>query len=135
MVTIIIIKKQQQQLEALGECRPPWLPQIITPVYCLLYGVRFWMITCTTTWSYASAFIVCFVHLVQLLIFEDPDHHQNLISSSLYHPGPLHKISSQSVYNLLSNVVHKQTDRQTNATKNITSFCQGGDNDNNSNNK
>ena len=48
-----------------------------------------------------------------LLILEYPDHHQNLISSSLYYPGPLHKISSQSVHNFLSNVVHKQTNKQT----------------------
>ena len=63
-----------------------------------------------------------------LLILEYPDHHQNLISSSLYYPGPLYKISSQSVHNFLSNVVHSQTDRQTdkqtNATKNITSFAK-----------
>ena len=45
------------------------------------------------------------------LIFEDPDHHQNLISSLLYHPRPLHKVSSQSIHNFLSNVVHKQTDK------------------------
>ena len=58
-----------------------------------------------------------------LLILEYSDNHQNLISSSLHCPGPLHKILSQSVYNLFSNIVHrqtdKQTDRQTNATKNI----------------
>ena len=54
----------------------------------------------------------CF--FAHLLILEYPDHHQNLISSSLYCPGPLHKISSQSVHNLLSNVVHRQTDKQTN---------------------
>ena len=68
----------------------------------------------------------CF--FAHLLILEYSDHHQNLISSSLYYPGPLHKISSQSVYNFLSNVVHRQTDRQTNkqtnATKNITSFAK-----------
>ena len=65
----------------------------------------------------------CFV--AHLLILEYPDHHQNLISSSLYFPGPLHKISSQSVHNILSNVVHRQIDnRQTNATKNITSFAK-----------
>ena len=58
------------------------------------------------------------------LILEYPDHHQNLISSSLYYPGPLHKISSQSVHNFLSNVVHRQTDKQTNATKIITSFAK-----------
>ena len=63
--------------------------------------------------------LLFFVHL---LILEDHDHHHNLISSPLYYPGPLHEISSQSIHNFLSNVVHKQT---TNATKNITSFGQG----------
>ena len=63
----------------------------------------------------------CF--FAHLLILEYLDHHQNLMGSSLYYPGPLHKISSESVLNFLSNVVHKQTDRQTNATKNITSFA------------
>ena len=58
-----------------------------------------------------------------LLILQYPDH-QNLISSSLYYSGPVHKISSQSVHNFLSNVVHRQTNRQTNATKNITSFAK-----------
>ena len=56
--------------------------------------------------------LLCF--FAHVLILEYPDHHQNLISSSLYYPGPLHKISSQSVHNFLSNVVHRQTDRQTN---------------------
>ena len=56
-----------------------------------------------------------------LLILQYPDHHQNLISSSLYYPGPLHKISSQFVHNFLSNVVHRQTDKLTNATKNTRS--------------
>ena len=68
----------------------------------------------------------CFV--ARLLILEYTDHHQNLSNSSMYYPGALHKISSQSVHNFLSNVVHRQTDRktnrQTNATKNITSFAK-----------
>ena len=68
----------------------------------------------------------CF--FARLLILQYPDHHQNLISSSLYYSGPVHKISSQSVHNFLSNVVHRQTDRQTDkltkATKNITSFAK-----------
>ena len=68
----------------------------------------------------------CF--FAHLLILQYPDHHQNLISSSLYYSGPVHKISSQSVHNFLSNVVHRQTNRQTdkltNATKNITSFAK-----------
>ena len=52
----------------------------------------------------------CF--FAHLLILQYPDHHQNLISSSLYYSGPVHKISSQSVHNFLSNVVHRQTDKQ-----------------------
>ena len=60
-----------------------------------------------------------------LLILQYPDHHQNLISSSLYYSGPLHKISSQSVRNFLSNVVHRQTDKLTNQRyQNITSFAK-----------
>ena len=39
-------------------------------------------------------------------------------------PRTLHKILSQSVRNFLSNVDHKQTNRQTKATKNITSFAK-----------
>ena len=54
----------------------------------------------------------CF--FAHLLILQYPDHHQNLISSSLYYSGPVHKISSQSVHNVLSNVVHRQTNKQTN---------------------
>ena len=71
--------------------------------------------------GYATTIMVFF--LAHLLILEYPDHHQNLISSSLYYPGPLQKISSQSVHNFLSNV-HRQTNKQTNATKNITSFAK-----------
>ena len=50
------------------------------------------------------------------------------MSSYLYYSGPVHKISSQSVHIFLSNVFHrqtnKQTDKLTNATKNITSFAK-----------
>ena len=70
----------------------------------------------------------CF--FAHLLILQYPDHHQNLISSSLYYSGPVHKISSQSIHNFLSNVVHrqtnKQTDKLTNATKKHNLLCQGG---------
>ena len=59
-----------------------------------------------------------------LLIVEYPDHHQSLINSSLYYLWPLRKISSQSVHNFLSNVIQRQTDRQTNTTNNITSFAK-----------
>ena len=50
----------------------------------------------------------------------------NLISSSLYYPGPLHKISSQSVHNFLRVMLStdRQRDKQTNTTKNITSFAK-----------
>ena len=77
----------------------------------------------------------CF--FAHLLILEFPDHHQNLISSSLYYPLPLHKIPSQSVHNCLSNVVHKQTNKQTKrqAGKQTDQcyqehnlLCQGGNN-------
>ena len=72
--------------------------------------------------GYATTVIVfIFAHL---LILEYPDHHQNVISSSLYYPGTHPKISSQSVHNSLSNIVHKQTNRQTSAIKNITSFAK-----------
>ena len=57
-----------------------------------------------------------------LLILEYPDHHQNFISSSLYYPAPLRKISFQSVHNFLVMLsTDRQTDKQTNATKNIRS--------------
>ena len=83
---------------------------------------KFWIITCTTIWECHHYYGVFFAHL---LILEYPDHHhQNLISSPLYYPGPLHKVSAQSVHNFLSNVVHRQTDKQTNTTKNKTSFAK-----------
>ena len=64
-----------------------------------------------------------------LLILQYPDHHQNLISSSLYYSGTVHKISSQSVHNFLSNVVQRQTDRQTNQRyQKHNLLCQGGNN-------
>ena len=59
-----------------------------------------------------------------LLILQYPDHHQNVISSSLYYSGPVHKISSQSVHNFLSNVVHRQTNKQTNKQTRSTQRVQ-----------
>ena len=129
-------------LEALRERRPPWPRQIITPILSTVKMLslgcerlptplkkkkkkkkkkRFWIITFTTIWVCYHYYSVFFSHL---LILQYPDYHQNLISSYLYYSGPVHKISSQSVHNFLSNVVHRQTDRQTNATKNITSFAK-----------
>ena len=63
--------------------------------------------------GHATTIIEGFI-FANLLISEDPDHHHNLISSSVYHLEPLHKISLQSAHNFLSNVAHKQTDRQAN---------------------
>ena len=64
-----------------------------------------------------------------LLVLQYPDHHQNLISSSLYYSGPVHKISSQSVHNVLSNVAHRQTNKQTNQRyQKHNLLCQGGNN-------
>ena len=133
-----------KKIEALREHRPPWLKQIITPVSCVWRDVRlpgsnnvtmhcialpwWWKANPKSSgslpapWSGHATAIMFFTHL---LILEDPYHHQNLISSSLYHPRPLGKISAQSVHKFLNNV-YKQTDRHTNYTKNITSFCQGG---------
>ena len=56
----------------------------------------------------------------------DPDHHQNCITWSLSHAPPLQKISSKSVHKFASNPTHRQTNRQTDRTKNITSFFGGG---------
>ena len=63
------------------------------------------------------------VFFAHLLILEYPEHYQNLISSSLYYPTPRHKISSQSVHNFLSNVVHKQTNQR---YQKHNLLCQGG---------
>ena len=62
-----------------------------------------------------------------LFIVEDPDSHPNLIITCtlLSHPRPIHKILLLFIHNFLNNVVYKQTDgqtdisRQTNSTKNI----------------
>ena len=54
----------------------------------------------------------------------DPDCHKNLITCSLYHPGPLLKISWQFIENFLSNVASKQTYKDTNSTKNKISLLE-----------
>ena len=124
MIRVVIGLYTIIKLEALRQRRPPWPKQIITPILptvkmLSLSGERLPppppqkkgldhylhhdLVMPPLLWC-------CFAHL---LILEYPDHHRNLINSSMYHPGPLHKISSQSVHNFLSNVVHRQTDRQT----------------------
>ena len=139
------------KLDALRECRPPWPRQIIT---LILPTVKMLSLGCERlptplkkkkkekkkVLDHYLHHDLCMLPLLRcffahLLILQHPDHHQNLISSSLYYSGPVHKISSQSVHNFLSNVhrqtnkqTNKQTDRQTdkltNATKNITSFAK-----------
>ena len=134
------------KLEALRECRPPWPRQIIHSHTAYrkmlsLGGERlspphppppkknkksFGSLPAPRP-GYATTIILYF--FTHLLILKYPDHHQNLISSSLYYPGPLHKISSQSVHNFLSNVVHRQTDKQTNQPdQKHNLFCQVGNN-------
>ena len=44
----------------------------------------------------------------------DLDRYQNLLTCFFYHPGPLYKISSQSVHDCLSNVANRQSDKLTN---------------------
>ena len=104
-------------LEALSERRPPWPRQIITPI---LSTVKMLSLGGERLLPPSKK---------SLLILEYPDHHQNVISSSLYYPGLLHKISSQSVDNFLSDVVHRQTDRQTNQHyQKHNLLCQGCNN-------
>jgi len=56
----------------------------------------------------------------------DPDRHQNCITWSSSHALPLQKILSKSVHKFASNPTDRQTNRQTDRTKNITSFFGGG---------
>ena len=46
----------------------------------------------------------------------------NLITCFFYQSGPLHKISSQSILNILSNVANRQTNKQRNTKENTTSL-------------
>ena len=54
----------------------------------------------------------------------EQNHSQNLITSSFYHFEHILKILSKSVHKFLSDLVHKQTDGQTNPGKNITSLAE-----------
>ena len=54
----------------------------------------------------------------------DPNHAQNLITSSFYHFGHILKILSKSVHKFLSDLDHKQTDGQTNPGETITSLAE-----------
>ena len=127
---ILKVQGHRSKLEALRERRPPWLRQIIFTL--ILPTVKMLSLGCKRLPTSLKKKkkkkkvldhylhhdlgmlppLRCF--FAHLLILQYPDHHQNLISSSLYYSGPVHKISSQSVHNFLSNVVHRQTNRQTN---------------------
>ena len=132
---VIILHSLSYRLEALREHRPPWLRQIITRIFpnviMLSHGGE--RLTPKVLNHYLhhdlgmQQLLPCFY--AHLLILEYPDHHQNLISSSLCYPGTLSKISSQSIHNFLSNVVHSQRDRQTNQSyQKHNLLCQGGKN-------
>ena len=127
------------KLEALRERRPPWPRQIITPILPTVKilsrggerlfppppkkkGLNHYLhhdlgMPPLLWWIFAH-----------LLILEYPDHHQNLISSSLYYPGPLRKFSSNpfiTFWVMLS--TDRQTDRQTNQRyQKHNLLCQGG---------
>ena len=49
----------------------------------------------------------------------DPDRAQKLISSSMSRHLSTHNISFKSMHAFLSNLAHRQTDRQTNTRKNM----------------
>ena len=138
----LTVTGKHKKLEALRERRPPWPRQIIT---LILPTVKMLSLGCERRPTPLKKkkkkkmvldhylhhdlgmlpLLRCF--FAHLLILQYPDHHQNLISSSLYYSGPVHKISSQSVHNFLSNVVHRQTDRQTNQRyQKHNLLCQGG---------
>ena len=142
IVFLELSRKLRTKLEALRERKPPWPRQIIT---LILPTVKMLSLGCERLPTPLKKkkkkkkdhylhhdlgmlpLLRCF--FAHLLILQYPDHHQNLISSSLYYSGPVHKISSQSVHNFLSNVVHRQTDKQTNRQtnqryQNITSFAK-----------
>ena len=117
------------KLEALGERRPPWPRQILIPILFTLkmLSLADERLTLKVLDHYLYHDLVmlpllwrCFAHL---LILEYVDHHHNFISYLLYYTGPRHKISSQSIHNVCSNAIQKQTDKQT-LQKNITSFAK-----------
>ena len=58
---------------------------------------------------------------------DDPDHSQNLITSSFYHFGHILKILSKSVDTCMSCLVHKQTKKQTDKPRQKHNLL-GGDN-------
>ena len=106
---LLFSQKLILKLEALRERRPPWLRQIITLIL-LLYiahckNVEPWLWKTThppkKTKTKKTKVLDHYLHhdlgmlsllrcfFAHLLILQYPDHHQNLISSSLYYSGPI----------------------------------------------
>ena len=100
-----------------GERLPPLIPPPPPPPKKKSFG----SLPVPRSWYATTIIVSCFAHL---LILAYPDHHQHLRSSSLYYPGPRPKILSQSVHNFCVMSTNKQTNRQINVTKNVTSFAK-----------
>ena len=77
--------------------------------------------------GYATTIMVFFCLFTHLRIPRSPPKFNQFFIVDPYYPRPLHKISSQSVHNFLSNVVHRQTNKQTNQHyQKHNLLCQGG---------
>ena len=97
---VIILRNPSYRLQALRESRPPWLRQIITPIFpnVIMLSLGGERLTPKVLNHYlhhdlGMQQLLCYFY-AHLLILEYSDHQQNLISSSLYYPGALRKISS-----------------------------------------
>ena len=115
-----------------SRCKPPWLRQIITPVFpnVIMLSLGGERLTPKVLDHYLHHDLgilpllwCCFAHL---LILNYPDHRQNssVLQCTIQDPSPPPplKISSQFIYNFLSNL-HKQTNQRY-QTHNL--LCQGG---------
>ena len=135
--------KEVTILEALRERRPPWPRQIIT---LITPTVKMLNLGCERLLppppplkkkkkknssgslpaprsGYATTIMVVFCSSTHLTIPRSPPKFKQFF---FYYSGSLHKISSQSIHNFLSNV-HRQTKRQTNQRyQKHNLLCQGG---------
>ena len=92
----------------------------------------FWIITCTTIWlcNHYYGVFCSFTHL--RILRSSPKFNQFfMVLPRTPPPPPPHKLSLQSVHNVLSNVVHRQTNHQTDTQTNQryqkhNLLCQGG---------
>ena len=86
------------------QSRPPWLRQIITPIFpnVIMLSLGGERLTPKVLNHYLhhdlgmQQLLWCF--FAHLLIVEYPDHHQSLINSSLYCLGPLRKIFHPNLF-------------------------------------